>query len=98
MRVFVLSDNRQSADGMRLCGCGVRLLDPAEDPLPVLDDLLAAGEYGVILLTHKLYAAHEAAIAARAADFPHILIAEIPDRHGGEQTVVPPRPEEEEPF
>lgn len=82
MKFYVLSDNNDTAFGLRLAGIeGEVIRDVAEVP-GALRRIMEDPEIGVVLMTEKLIDAHHAQIYRYKLTHKHPLIVEIPDRHG----------------
>ena len=73
MKFYVLSDNNDTAFGLRLAGIEGEVIRNV-DEVP---------EIGVVLMTEKLIDAHHAQIYRYKLTHKRPLIVEIPDRHGG---------------
>ncbi len=82
MRMYLISDNVDTATGMRLAGVDGCVVHTRDELKAALHSVLADSDIGIVLLTEKF-----------GVEFPEIindvklnrrlpLIIEIPDRHG----------------
>lgn len=82
MKMFLISDNRDTYTGMRLAGVEGVVVHEREELKEALDMVFQDKEIGIVLLTEKF-----------GRDFPDLiddiklnrrtpLLVEIPDRHG----------------
>lgn len=82
MKIFLLSDNRDTLVGMRIAGInGVVTNDPKEAE-KLLDELVKDKETGIILITEKLAMLVGGKVNMIKQKMVCPLIVEIPDRHG----------------
>lgn len=82
MRFYLISDNHDTAVGLRLAGIEGEIVNDCEGVKTALDKALEAGDIGIILITEKLYKLCSDYIADIKATVTVPLITEIPDRHG----------------
>jgi V/A-type H+-transporting ATPase subunit F len=82
MRFYLISDNKDTAIGLRLAGIEGEIVVDSEGVKTALDKALRAGDIGIILITQKLYKLCPDYISDVKANFSVPLITEIPDRHG----------------
>lgn len=86
MKMYLISDNRDTYTGMRLAGVEGAVVHEREELRETLDRVLADKEVAIIALTEKL-----------GRDFPDLineirlsrslpLLIEIPDRHGTQRS------------
>lgn len=68
--------------GMRLAGIDGAVVHTAEEVQSKVEELLKAGEAGVILVTEKLRSTADAYISNLMMTRSQPLFLEIPDRHG----------------
>lgn len=83
MRFYLISDNHDTAVGMRLCGVEGTVLHDADSVKAKLAELLADENIGIILVTEKIAAMIPDYISELRLSVQKPLIVEIPDRHGG---------------
>lgn len=82
MKFFVLSDNNDTAIGLRLAGIEGQVIRDTEEVPEALRRAMNDPEIGVILMTEKLIEAYHAQIYRIKLTHKRPLIVEIPDRHG----------------
>ena len=82
MRFYLISDNSDTAVGLRLAGIEGEIVNDREGVKTALTKAIKAGDIGIILITHKLYKLCPDYIADMKATVTVPLITEIPDRHG----------------
>ncbi|NLK38940.1 MAG: ATP synthase subunit F [Clostridiales bacterium] len=82
MKIFLLTDNTDTAIGMRLAGVKSVVVHNRETLSAALDKALQNPEYGMILYTSKLREIAEDIIISKTEGNPRIIFYEIPDRHG----------------
>lgn len=82
MKIFLLSDNTDTAIGMQLVGMKGVVVHTQKEVSEALDKALENQEYGMILYTTKLREAAGDIIADRTRRHPRVIFYEIPDRHG----------------
>jgi V/A-type H+-transporting ATPase subunit F len=82
MRFYLISDNIDTAVGLRLAGIEGVIVNDCEGVKTALDKTIKAGDIGIILITEKLYKLCPDYIADIKANVTVPLITEIPDRHG----------------
>lgn len=82
MKLYTLSDNRDTMIGMRLAGIEGELLHTAAEVTEALRRVMADPEIGVVLMTEKLINTCPEAIYRYKLTQKKPLIVEIPDRHG----------------
>ncbi|MFV0254779.1 MAG: V-type ATP synthase subunit F [Erysipelotrichaceae bacterium] len=82
MKIFLISDNTDTAMGLRLAGIESVVVHKREEMLEKLEELISANEIGVILLTTKAIHLAPKEIADFKLNLSKPLICEIPDRHG----------------
>lgn len=82
MKIFVLTDNTDTAIGMKLAGVSGVVVHSRETLSAALDKVLQNPEYGMILYTSKLREFADDIIAGKTERNPRVIFYEIPDRHG----------------
>ena len=82
MKYFLISDNTDSATGMRLAGVEGVVVAGREEALRALRDAAGNPDIGIILVTEKLCALLEDEIEMIKRSEGECLIVGIPDRHG----------------
>lgn len=80
MKIFLISDNNDTLEGLRLAGIEGVVVHSAEETLNVLKNAKQNPEIGLILITQKAAKpCREYIDASKSEKCP--LIEEIPDRH-----------------
>lgn len=82
MKMYLLSDNSDTWEGMRLAGVDGVILHDKEDVEDKIKLLLKSDEYGIILITEKLRLMCDDYINSIMISYKKPLFLEIPDRHG----------------
>lgn len=82
MRFYLISDNSDTAVGLRLAGIEGEIVNDCEGVRAALDKAIKDSGIGIILITHKLYNLCPEYITDLKANISVPLITEIPDRHG----------------
>lgn len=82
MRMFLISDNIDTATGMRLAGVEGVVVHEKPEIKAALDNVLANPEIGIILITEKLGKEIPELIDDIKLNRTFPLLLEIPDRHG----------------
>lgn len=82
MKFYTLSDNADTAMGMRLAGIEGEILHTAEEVLSALERVMGDPSIGVVLMTEKLINTCPARIYRYKLNQKRPLIVEVPDRHG----------------
>ncbi|HOJ48405.1 MAG TPA: V-type ATP synthase subunit F [Bacillota bacterium] len=82
MRFYLISDNVDTAVGMRLAGIEGEIVHDCDGVKAALDKAIHAGDVGIILITEKLYKLCFDYITDIKTKVAVPLITEIPDRHG----------------
>lgn len=83
MRFFVISDNMDTAVGMRLAGIPGVVAHSEHEVRSALDSAIADEDIGVVLMTERLVSLCAEQIYDLKLNSTRPLIVEIPDRHGG---------------
>lgn len=86
MRFFLISDNVDTAVGLRLAGIDGEIVHDVDGVKTALDKALKDNEIGIILITQKLYKLCPDYLADIKSRISVPLITEIPDRHGSSGT------------
>lgn len=89
MKMFLISDNIDTAVGLRFAGIdGIVVHEKAEVEREI-DSAVANEEYAVVLVTEKLYKLADAKINEIKLSRSTPLFVTIPDRHGqSDQTAI----------
>ena len=82
MKMYLLSDNSDTWEGMRLAGVDGVILHKSEEVEAKIKELLKSEETGIILITEKLRLMCQEYIDNIMLTHKKPLILEIPDRHG----------------
>ncbi len=82
MRAYLISDNTETYEGMRLAGIdGMVTQNPALIAKAMLS-LAKAGDCAMILLTERAYGLAKKEVDAFMAAHTRPIVTRIPDRHG----------------
>jgi len=82
MKMFLLSDNSDTWEGMRLAGVDGVILHQREEIEAKIKELIKSDEIGIILITEKLRFLCQEYIDNIMLSHKKPLFLEIPDRHG----------------
>lgn len=82
MKVYLISDKRDTLVGMRLAGIKGTLVHDVEEAKVVLEQIVKNNDIGIVLITEKLALSLKDRINYIKIKMPSPLIVEIPDRHG----------------
>lgn len=82
MKFYLISDNVDTAMGMRLAGIEGVVVHETEEVRKALDYSIADEEIGVVLMTDKLMKLCPELVYDIKLNRHRPLIVEIPDRHG----------------
>ncbi|GHV14975.1 V-type ATP synthase subunit F [Clostridia bacterium] len=82
MKMYLLSDNSDTLEGMRLAGVDGVILHHKEDVTDKIRELIKSDEVGIILLTEKLRLMCGDYVDSLMISLKKPLFLEIPDRHG----------------
>lgn len=82
MKMYLISDNRDTLVGMRLAGIKGIVVSDKKDAEKAFDILINKKEVGILLITEKVaeYIRSKVNYVKQKMNSP--LIVEIPDRHG----------------
>ena len=82
MKMYLISDNRDTLVGMRLAGIKGVIAGDKKEAEKIFEDVINKREVGILLLTEKVANDIRARVnhVKQKSAFP--LIVEIPDRHG----------------
>jgi V/A-type H+-transporting ATPase subunit F len=86
MRFYLISDNVDTQEGMRLAGIDGVVVHKAEEVQKALDDAIQMDDVAVILITATLLQLCPEKIYTLKLKMKKPLIVEIPDRHGNGRT------------
>jgi len=82
MKMFLLSDNSDTWEGMRLAGVDGVILHGRGETEEKIKELVKSGDVGIILVTEKLRLLCGEYIDSAMLANKQPLFLEIPDRHG----------------
>lgn len=82
MKFYTLSDNVDTAEGMRMAGIEGEVLHTADEVVAALRRLFDDPSIGIVLMTEKLINTCPNQIYKYKLTQKRPLIVEIPDRHG----------------
>ena len=82
MRFFLISDNSDTATGLRLAGIEGIIVHEEDEVRTQLQKAMEDESIGVILMTEKLIGLCPELVYDLKLNRSHPLIVEIPDRHG----------------
>lgn len=82
MRIYLISDNRDTLVGMRIAGIKGSLVENVNEAEKLIDSLLKDKEIGIILITEKFGRGMRNKISHIKEKMAYPLIIEVPDRHG----------------
>lgn len=86
MRMYLISDNVDTAVGMRLAGIDGVVVHTTDEVNAALEKALAMEEVAVLLITERLVSLCSERIDDIKLNNTTPLIVEIPDRHGNSRT------------
>ena len=82
MKMYLLSDNSETWEGMRLAGVDGVIIHQSEEVEAKIKELLKSEEIGIVLITEKLRLMCQKYIDNIMLTHKKPLFLEIPDRHG----------------
>ena len=82
MKMYLISDNKDTLVDMRLAGIKGEVVENEKESEKIMDSLLKNKDIGIILITEKLAEGMREKIDEMKQRMPYPLIVEIPDRHG----------------
>lgn len=82
MRMFLISDNRDTYTGMRLAGVEGVIAHTREEVSQAVESVLADPEIGIVLVTELLGQKYAELFSEIKEKRRLPLLVEIPDRHG----------------
>ncbi len=82
MKVYLISDNRDTMVGMRLAGIKGIIVNDKKDAERAFDILINKKGVGILLLTEKVAENIRSKVNYVKQKLSYPLIVEIPDRHG----------------
>ena len=82
MKMYLISDNIDTATGMRLAGVPGAVVHDNEHLRMELDSILADKDIGIVLITEQLARQFPDTINDIKLNRKQPLLVEIPDRHG----------------
>lgn len=86
MRMYLISDNVDTAVGMRLAGIDGVVVHTTDEVNAALEKALAMEDVAVLLITERLVSLCSERIDDIKLNNTTPLIVEIPDRHGNSRT------------
>lgn len=87
MKTFLISDNIDTATGMRLAGVEGVVVHEKNELSEAFDNLLKDKDVGIIFVTEVLSTKFPEIVANIKLNYKRPLILEIPDRHGSKKRV-----------
>ena len=87
MKIFLISDNIDTATGMRLAGVEGVVVHEKNELSEAFDNLLKDKDVGIIFVTELLSTKFPEIVANIKLNYKRPLILEIPDRHGSKKRV-----------
>ncbi|MBQ2982018.1 MAG: V-type ATP synthase subunit F [Lachnospiraceae bacterium] len=87
MKTFLISDNIDTATGMRLAGVEGVVVHEKNELSEAFDNLLKDKDVGIIFVTELLSTKFPEIVANIKRNYKRPLILEIPDRHGSKKRV-----------
>ena len=87
MKTFLISDNIDTATGMRLAGVEGVVVHEKNELSEAFDNLLKDKDVGIIFVTELLSTKFPEIVANIKLNYKRPLILEIPDRHGSKKSV-----------
>lgn len=87
MKTFLISDNIDTATGMRLAGVEGVVVHEKHELLEAFDKLLKDKDIGIIFVTELLSSKFPEIVANVKLNYKRPLVLEIPDRHGSKKRV-----------
>lgn len=87
MKTFLISDNIDTATGMRLAGVEGVVVHEKNELSEAFDNLLKDKDVGIIFVTELLSTKFPEIVANIKLNYKRPLILEIPDRHGSKKRV-----------
>jgi V/A-type H+-transporting ATPase subunit F len=82
MKIYLISDNRDTMVGMRLAGIKGIIVNNKKDAERAFDILINKKGVGILLLTEKVAENIRSKVNYVKQKLSYPLIVEIPDRHG----------------
>lgn len=82
MKFYLISDNIDTQTGMRLAGIEGVVVHEREEVEEQIRRVIDLPDVSILLITEKLAKLCPDLIITTRQDYPHLLIIEIPDRHG----------------
>ena len=82
MKMFLMSDNIDTWEGMRLAGVDGVILHDSDEVKSKIKEIIKSEEIGIILITEKLRLMCNEYISNIMITHKKPLFLEIPDRHG----------------
>ena len=85
MKMFLISDNRDTLTGMRLAGIDGVIAHTETEINNEFDIILRDREVGVLLITEKVGELVEKRVLDIKLNYQTPLVVQIPDRHGSDR-------------
>ena len=82
VRFYLISDNTDTIEGMRLAGIEGEIVHTEEEMRHALERTMEIEDIGILLLTERLVALCPQSVSELKLNRQRPLIVEIPDRHG----------------
>ena len=86
MKAFLISDNIDTATGMRLAGIESVVVHEKDELIQAFEQVLKDKGVGIIFVTELLSTKFPTVVANVKLNYKQPLILEIPDRHGNGRT------------
>ncbi len=83
MKMFLISDNVDTLVGLRMVGVDGVVVHTSREVKQAFEKAIADESIGLVLFTAKLVAENRELVFQHKLNTPSPLVAEIPDRHGG---------------
>jgi len=85
MKIFLISDNSDTATGLRLVGVKSVIVRNHEEFILAFEKIITNPEAGVLLISEKLVKNSRELINKTKLEIKSPLIVKIPDRHNNQQ-------------
>lgn len=82
MKIFLISDNTETYEGLRMAGVSGVVSHTGEDVMKALNDAASDGNIAIVAITDKAYSLAGEKIDRFMSLHSRPIITRIPDRHG----------------
>lgn len=82
MKVYLISDNIDTATGMRLAGIEGIVVHEEHELEEAFENVLKRGDISIVFVTELLSTKYQSVVSNVKMNYRQPLILEIPDRHG----------------